>query len=123
MLTCDDLLMKTPLPLIVQPRVRQSAASSSDSVDDEGTKCFQRAASSTESEESESPTDSDDEVRSGLSRTGTVCKDNRQGNGVSVNTAAGVFSPRKPRMTSIKTPVPPEHSTVGHAHALVIIDD
>ena len=71
----------------------------------------------------ESPTDSDDEVRSGLLRTGTVCKDNSQGNGVSVNTAAGVFFPRKPRMTSIKTQVPPEHSTVGHAHALVIIDD
>ena len=68
-------------------------------------------------------TDSDDEVRSGLSRTGTVYKDNRQGNGVSVNTAAGVFSPRKPRMTSIEPPVPPEHSTGGHAHALVIIDD
>ena len=43
MLTCDDLLLKTPLPLIVQPRVRQSAASSSDSVDDEGTECFERA--------------------------------------------------------------------------------
>ena len=123
MLTCDDLLAKTLLPLIVQPRVRQSAASSSDSVDDEGTECFQRATSSEESEESESPTDSNDEVRSRLSRTGTVCKDNRQGNGVSVKTAAGVFSPRKPRMTSIKTPVPPEYSTGGHTHALFIIDD
>jgi hypothetical protein len=124
MLTCDDLLVKTLLPLIVQPRVRQSAASPSDSVDDERTECFQRATSS-ESEESESPTDSNAEVRSGLSRTGTVCKDNRRGNGVSVTgkTAAGAFSPRKPKMTSIKTPAPPEHSTGGHTHALFIIDD
>ena len=121
MLTCDDLLMKTPLPLIVQPRVRQSAASSSDSVDDEGTECFQRATSSTESEESESPTDSDDEVRSGLSRTGYL----RQGNGENVEMLAGMISPTMTRLrplTSISTRDFPVQSFEGYTHVEVIHD-
>ena len=94
---------------------------SSVSVDDEGTECFQRAASSTESEESESPTDSDDEVRSGLSRTGYL----RQGNGENVEMLAGVKSPTMTRLrplTSISTRDFPVQSFEGYTHVEVIHD-
>ncbi len=97
-------------------------SNSSDSTG-EGTECFLKAASSEESEESESKTDSDDERPSVLSRSGTSTMDDRQGDGVSVDAVPGVSCQAKYQLTSIKTRMPPEQSLSGHTHVYVVTDE
>ncbi len=95
---------------------RVSRLSSSSDSAGEGTECFLKAASSEESEESESKTDSDDERPSVLSRTGTSTTDDRQGDGVSVDAVPGVSRLAKYQLTCIKTRMPAEQSLSGHTH-------
>jgi hypothetical protein len=119
---CDDLHVKTLLPLLVQ-RVRQSVdASTSTQGTVEKTRMDQSTYQSDESEQSESAPESDGESIETSLRAEQVPKDIRQGNGSIVELGPGVFSPTMPKFTSIRTRQP-SYRTYGDHDCIVISCD
>jgi hypothetical protein len=119
---CDDLHVKTLLPLLVQ-RVRQSVdASAGAPGTDENTRLGQLATSSKESEGSEPVVDADDEPIVTNLRAGKAPLGNRQGDGVNAKSRAGDFSPSMPKLTST-TSRQPSYRRYGDHDCVVISCD